>query len=553
MATRHIVSVVETTLPFEGTIDEYRCARRRFPRQDDPTRPRHIAVDIPNDRIPTLCRAKSVLLGLPARSRVRWMRASIAATALLICLASPAGARADTRTATATDGVDPGAAFDVAQVNAQTNRDAGTFSLQVKLHTPVPTSFDVLGGPHYLVVWANDADAGQCLSTAGKAGDVYVNVEPSMLDGSLQATVNTKFRLAYPKVPVTVSPDRTQLSLTFADELLKQSSHRCLQAAGSGGAYDPSKPYGTSPYDSVTAVWFDGQAPAAPAPGAGIPGASTPGGSSTSGDTSTPGCESPALRLSGATRVAHGTTGPVNVTLDEDADASYEGGAVLAMALAHDGRTFYRHHFTAADNRRLGADDEIGFFIDLDPRRKPATVTLTWSQKAFGAEEPATCTAHLNVASVRGSTPRFFARGGGIGELIPRGRHCWEVRGEAVTVTVSGAARTARFTRRDACLRFKGRARRLGALRVSQTAYGTLEFSSHGRGSARLTVKVGHRVALRRTVLSSVHSSPDRRVFEGTDAFFNYCLKHNKELFSYQLRLYCIKPGSYSEAVRFRR
>jgi hypothetical protein len=204
MATRHIVSVVETTLPFEGTIDEYRCARRRFPRQDDPTRPRHIAVDIPNDRIPTLCRAKSVLLGLPARSRVRWMRASIAATALLICLASPAGARADTRTATATDGVDPGAAFDVAQVNAQTNRDAGTFSLQVKLHTPVPTSFDVLGGPHYLVVWANDADAGQCLSTAGKAGDVYVNVEPSMLDGSLQATVNTKFRQT-PSIP----PDKS--------------------------------------------------------------------------------------------------------------------------------------------------------------------------------------------------------------------------------------------------------------------------------------------------------------------------------------------------------
>jgi hypothetical protein len=502
------------------------------------------------------------VLSIGARDAVRPRVAQAvvaAALSALAWLAAPAHASADTRTATMTDGVDANATFDIAQVNVQTNRDAGILTLSVRLHAPVPAAPDFSGGPHYLVVWVNDAPAGQCLTgggVSGKVGDAYISIEPRLFDASnLQATTNIKFRQEYPQLPVTVSPDRTQLSLTLTDELLKQSNHRCLAAAGSGrAAYDPTQPGGGATYDSVADVWFDGQAPPpGTMPPVSTPWTPTPSGANPAGtpDAAT-GCQRPLLRLTGATRLAHATTGPVSVRMKDDFETEYKGEAVLMMALAGNGKVFYTHPFTRADARALRAGDPVEFFIDLDPKRKPATVTLTWKQVTYG-EELVDCSARLDVASVRGSRPRFGMRSGGTGELMPRGRRCWEVRGEKVTVTVRGGGRTARFTRRDACLRFSGRARRVGALRVRQTPWGTLEFESYGSGSAALTVKVGRRVALRRTVVASVRSTPDRRIFEGTDAFFNYCINGGKELFSYQLRLYCIKPGSYREAVRFRR
>ena len=161
-----------------------------------------------------------------------------------------------------------------------------------------------------------------------------------------------------------------------------------------------------------------------------------------------------------------------------------------------------------------------------------------------------TCSARLAVASVRGSAPRFRVLAGGTGELIPTG-HCSEVSSQKVTVSVRGAGRSARFTRTEACGRFSGPSRRLGPLLVGPGDSGTLDFDSYGRGAAQLTVKVGGHVVLRRTVRASKRSIPDRRILEGTDAFFNYCIKGGKELWSYQLRRYCIKPGSSSEAVRF--
>jgi len=79
-----------------------------------------------------------------------------------------------------------------------------------------------------------------------------------------------------------------------------------------------------------------------------------------------------------------------------------------------------------------------------------------------------------------------------------------------------------------------------------------LSFDSLGKGTARLTVRVAGQRALRRAIRTSVHSRPDRRIFEGTDAFINYCINGNHKLYSYHLRLYCIKPGSYREGVLFR-
>lgn len=476
-----------------------------------------------------------------------WRASRLAGLAALLWLSLTAAAIGDVRTASAPDGPDPGVAFDVAQVSVRIDRDSGVATLNASFHQPIPTSGG--SGLSYFVAWVRDAEKDACIGSSEKVGDTYINVQLGA-SGELTATRNVKFRNEYPDTPVTVGPDRKSMSVSFTDELLRQGNPRCLAASGSGqSAYDPSQPGGGSSYDLVDSVWFDGQAPApAPSPGAGAGPGGTAGSPGTPGQSGGPSCDKPLLSLKGATQVARGSTGQIDAIFADDYSSTYAGDAKVVMADARTGKTFFKD--TIGDD--LGPDrSRVSMFIDLDPERRPATVTLTWTQRTL-QEVTVACSSVLRVKAIKGKRPSFYVRGGSSGELVPRGARCWETRGERVTVTVAAGGRRARFTRTDACLLFKGRGRTIGGVRVARNQYGSIDFFSRSRGSARVTVKVGRRTVLRRTVVSRQRSRPDRRVWEGTDAFFNYCLKLDKELFSSGLRLYCIKPGSYSEAVLFR-
>ena len=475
-------------------------------------------------------------------------RISSLAPSLLICLcvalvAAPAAA-ADIRTVTVPDGPDPGVTFDVAEVKVAVDRDAATLSLEVRFHSPVPEKAPSSGSPHYMSFWMRDAEGDSCIGASEKVGDAYVTVDQTYGgQAGWQARYNVEFRQDYPTAEIAWSADRQALAITFTDELLRQSNHRCITGSGSGQAvYDPSRPDGGSRYDSVGPAWFDGQAPTPPPPPAN-PGSGAEG-------TAAASCADPALELTGARRVARGSTGPIEV---EEAlvGASTYSDVRLTMADAETGHVFYERRFTARDRRQLGRFETVDFFISLDPERRPATVRLTWSQTDYDGDVRA-CDASLGVLPMEGRRPAFYVRGGGVGELVPRGRRCWEVRGVPVVVTVRAGGRSATFRRRDACEVFTGVGRTIGGLRTRRTAYGTISFTALGVGRAGLTIRVGGRVVLRRSVVSRIRSRPDRRIWEGTDAFFNYCIKRNREIHSYGLRLYCIKPGSYSEAVLFR-
>lgn len=462
---------------------------------------------------------------------------TIARLALLLTLPAAIGApaaHADTRTATVVDGVDAGFTFDIAQIQVATDRDAGAMTAVISLHAPVPATIPTLS--HTAVLWSRDADAGAgCFgSGSGKVGDTYVSI--SSTNGTeLQATVNVSFRANYPTIPVSLNAQRTQMTVSISDELLKQSNHRCLTGHSSGRAYDPSQPGGGSQIDSFGPAWFDGQAPPAAAPLPGGPAAPAP-------------CTDPALKMGGATRVAHKSTGLISVE-DSVIGGDYSD-VTLVMADTGTSTAFFKHTFNGGELADLRDFETLQFFIDLDPERRPAIVVLSWKQKDLDSES--TCVLTQRVASYRGRKPAFYARGGGVGQIVPRGQRCWETRGDRSVVTVTAGGRRARFTRTDACLRFKGAGRVIGGMRVSSNEYGGVDFSSLGRGRATVRVQVNGATVLKRTVISRIRSRPDRRVFDSTDAFFNYCIKGNRELFSYQLRLYCIRPGSYSEAVLFR-
>lgn len=60
----------------------------------------------------------------------------------------------------------------------------------------------------------------------------------------------------------------------------------------------------------------------------------------------------------------------------------------------------------------------------------------------------------------------------------------------------------------------------------------------------RVTVRVDGRV-IRRGALSEFYSyTPPSRVFQGTDAFMNYCIDQSKTVYSYHLRLFCWRRSS---------
>jgi hypothetical protein len=118
-------------------------------------------------------------------------------------------------------------------------------------------------------------------------------------------------------------------------------------------------------------------------------------------------------------------------------------------------------------------------------------------------------------------------------------------------VTVSARGRTATFTRKDACGKFTGHNRQIGPVFVGPDGR-RVTFGSHGNGTAKLAVKVAGKTVMRRTVYADVTTVRDKRIWDGTDAFFNYCLKGNHELTSSGGRLYCVKSGSTEEFVSFK-
>lgn len=78
-----------------------------------------------------------------------------------------------------------------------------------------------------------------------------------------------------------------------------------------------------------------------------------------------------------------------------------------------------------------------------------------------------------------------------------------------------------------------------------------MRFIPRARGHGLLTVKRGNKVILRRVLRTQFQytpGTPSYRVWQGTDAFINYCINGLKQTYSDHLRLYCWHPGTSSDA-----
>jgi hypothetical protein len=88
---------------------------------------------------------------------------------------------------------------------------------------------------------------------------------------------------------------------------------------------------------------------------------------------------------------------------------------------------------------------------------------------------------------------------------------------------------------RNVCQRTTGKA-------SAATAVGFSAGSANGNYAVAVSLN-GHEVA-HRVLHSTFNFTPSQRVWQGTDAFINYCINQSKQTYSLNLRLYCVRPSS---------
>ena len=441
----------------------------------------------------------------------------VAAAASVALTLAAETAVADVRTGVVADPAGDQATYDVAEARLTINNATGETAAAVRFHQPIPAQPGVTDGA---VIWAGLDAESPCSDTQ----DLYINFNPD--EGSV--TVRVGDGSNYADYPMSVSADRREMAASFTEGRLVGKGARCMH--GHASAY---------PQSGID----DFEAPMRPDP-APLPVCSV---------------EEATMRLSGpGAQIAYDRKALVAVVGD---GRDYAGGGLLEMFSPLGAPPFFSRSFDAGTERKLREDGAAWFSIELDRGNRPGEVRLQWLQ--FVGADACRRLSRRAVRGFAGVAPRVrTGRRFGRAELwlTGPGGSCNQVRPGAVRVTVRGAGRT-RLTATDACGRWRQRSGHRPGLRVGGT-HGALDDGARlrfaptsGRTSTRryaVTVQWRGRTLARRTVVARVFHQPDRRVWQGTDAFVNYCINRLKRTWSRGGRLFCWRPGYTNRSTRWR-
>lgn len=260
---------------------------------------------------------------------------------------------------------------------------------------------------------------------------------------------------------------------------------------------------------------------------------------------------SPELSFSGPSVVVYGRQGDVSVN-----STAYGGNptnAVLTMQAIGSAQPFYAHAFTSNELNNVEAENTLTFFIEFSRRDGPAVVTLAYEESVLTTTlSSAECTMSksVQVSPIVGAVPtaRFVDGHSNASILFAAHGGCSQTRIVPATVTVTGhgAHLTARTD--DACSGHWTRQGRIPGVSTGWTASsarGTFSFGPNGSNeSYDVTVRVNGHVVSRGSLNAVYFVVPSKRIWEGTDAFVNYCIDGNHTVYSLNNNLYCWDPGS---------
>jgi len=270
----------------------------------------------------------------------------------------------------------------------------------------------------------------------------------------------------------------------------------------------------------------------------------------------------PFVSMNAPAQVAVGRQGLISIGDNPAADSALPKAGRLEM-LDENGQVFFAHDVSATElsDYNLGLKRGL-FYVRLDPGDPYAIIRLSLTQSFFQLEPPfasGDCQLVLErqVTPAAPVHPKLLLTGLGdeaaVRIIHPRG--CDLAPLLPVSLRVQQGGRKASFVLADSCDEARD-----GWLRHGRVT--GISFSQH-RASARevrlvlspatwrdskkpyrLTLSYNGGVRVRRWAAVNTLRTPAKRIWEGTDRFWNYCIRENKDTLSSGGRLYCVEPGS---------
>jgi hypothetical protein len=268
---------------------------------------------------------------------------------------------------------------------------------------------------------------------------------------------------------------------------------------------------------------------------------------------------------------AFGREIPFGVRRTSSSFAKTVPGSVALTMTEPGAAPFYSHVLTAREEAEAAEGEPEHFIVSLQSGDPPATIALNWTQEAtdsygLGTGTPCEAAALQTYAGDPGEPlgVHFEQEYGKQAEIQLVTKHgCNTAVPGRVTITIRSRGRQYREYEKNACDYHWFGPELPGLKQESATQAppgqeeerdGLFVISTGRRTATRhysLTVVHEGQILARKRMAVEVFATPTSLVYEGTDAFVNYCIDGTHKLYSHNLRLYCIRPGHVDRYVSF--
>lgn len=216
----------------------------------------------------------------------------------------------------------------------------------------------------------------------------------------------------------------------------------------------------------------------------------------------------------------------------------------------------------AAADPTKAISEPLAYSGTVPPRRSvyfkegdgAAVLTYSWEETPFPFDDGTpgcTRTVSQMVRPIAGTPPTAAVRKTRTGLVMKVGQLCrdyYTAIAGTVSISVSSRGRRTAITRNDQCSKRwanKTDLPRGGEWSLRRFADRVLfvpDFQKSGKSNLEFSIRARDEilVAGRFTIDTSI--TPSRRIYEGTDAFVNYCINESVRIWSHNGRLYCQTP-----------
>jgi len=263
------------------------------------------------------------------------------------------------------------------------------------------------------------------------------------------------------------------------------------------------------------------------------------------------------LSINAPSEVAAGRTARIVVGYQGNTVQSVSAGTLTATLFSAD-TPYYSHQFSRSEISNFNNNDaDESFPIPLPRHGGSVEVDVNYQQDESSNGGPPECLQdqYTFVKPVAGKTPTVHVStyGGTISFSAPGG--CSETKIVSAEIEVRGKGADSVLRSKDVCLpgswKVHGRTSGVSTGTGVDGSGSTVTFNlvAHINRQYQMVVRVGGRVVKYVLMTTVYQNTPAMRVYQGTDAFVNYCIDQSHTIYSYNHQLFCWRPGSTTQYI----